>query len=252
MKYFDFEKSIKDLDKKINLIKDSNAEIFCIGDSFTSGVGVNSDDTWPSLLNNDVFNFGSSGLSHDGCLKNVQYILKNSNHVKQIICLLPDATRKLLEFEFLGHKGYIPISHQFQWTLPNEYQEAVENVKSFIFDKEAITNDWIKCCNEIINLCNKSNVRCWLSTWAVEMYDYIPQQNRLPLFPNIKKYTERANDGSHPHKKHYELFVKNIVNYIDDYKHWNSEWWDQKQKYSEYRKKVQDNEEQQKQKKVKT
>ena len=36
-------------------------------------------------------------MSHDGCLKNVQYILKNSNHVKQIICLLPDATRKLLE-----------------------------------------------------------------------------------------------------------------------------------------------------------
>jgi hypothetical protein len=193
----------------------TNEEIFCVGDSFTFGEGVNRDETWPSLINKKSYNFGSQGLSHDGCLKNVKYILKNSNYVKQIICLLPDATRKLLEFEFLRHKGYIPISHQRQWNLPNEYQKAVEDIKSFIFDKEAITNDWIKCCNEIINLCNKSNVECWLSTWGEKLHNHIPLQHRLPIFPDIKTFTERANDGSHPHKKHYELFVKNIIPYID-------------------------------------
>ena len=193
----------------------TNEEIFCVGDSFTFGDGVNRDETWPSLINKKSYNVGSQGLSHDGCLKNVKYILKNSNYVKQIICLLPDATRKLLEFEFLRHKGYIPISPHRQWNLPNEYQQAVEDVKSFIFDKEAITNDWIKCCNEIIKLCNKSNVECWLSTWGEKLHNHIPLQHRLPIFPDIKTFTERANDGLHPHKKHYELFVKNIMPYID-------------------------------------
>ena len=66
-------------------------------------------ETWPSLLNRNAFNFGSKGLSHDGCVKNIKYILENSDCVKQIICLLPSATRKLFEFEFLGWKGSIPV-----------------------------------------------------------------------------------------------------------------------------------------------
>ena len=194
----------------------TNEEVFCVGDSFTFGHGVNRDETWPSLINKKVYNFGSSGLSHDGCLKNVKYILKNSNYVKQIICLLPGATRKLLEFEFLRYKGCIPIYvHSRNWNLPNEYQGAVEDVKSFIFDEEAITNDWINCCNEIINLCNKSNIECWISTWSEGLHKHIPLQHRLPVFPHIETFTERANDGSHPHKKHYELFAKNITPYID-------------------------------------
>ena len=47
------------------------------------------------------------------------------------------------------------------------------------------------------------------------MYMHIPTEYRLPIFPHLTSFTERASDTAHPHKKHYELFVKNIKPYID-------------------------------------
>jgi lysophospholipase L1-like esterase len=47
------------------------------------------------------------------------------------------------------------------------------------------------------------------------MYNHIPEKNRLPVFPNLDTFKERASDNLHPHKKHYELFVNNIKPYID-------------------------------------
>ena len=124
-------------------------EVFCVGDSFTSGHGVASNETWPSLLNRNAFNFGSNGLSHDGCVKNVKHILQNSKHVKQIVCLLPGATRKLFNFEFLRSHGSIPISYTSEYTLPEEFTDEINDIKELIF-KGSINDDWIKACTDII------------------------------------------------------------------------------------------------------
>ena len=59
------------------------------------------------------------------------------------------------------------------------------------------------------------NLECWLSTWDHDMYMHIPKEYRLPIFPHLTTFTERASDKAHPHKKHYELFVKNIKPYVD-------------------------------------
>jgi len=191
-----------------------NQEVFCVGDSFTYGHGVDRNETWPSLLNRNAFNFGSIGLSHDGCVKNVKHILQNSDCVKQIICLLPAATRKLFEFEFLGCRGSIPVSYNSKHTLPNEFLLAINNIKDFIIQGN-IKDDWIKACTDIIDLCKEHKVECWLSTWDHDMYKHIPDKYRLPIFPHLTTFTERASDKDHPHKNHYELFVKNIKPYID-------------------------------------
>jgi len=185
-----------------------------VGDSFTYGHGVASNETWPSMLGQNAFNFGSKGLSHDGCVKNVKHILKNSKHVKQIICLLPGPTRKLFNFEFLGSHGSISISYTSEYTLPKQFANEISNIKESIL-KETINDDWIKACKDIIDLCNEHKVKCWLSTWDDDMYKHIPAEHRLPIFPAIESFNERANDNAHPHKKHYELFVKNINPYID-------------------------------------
>ncbi len=192
-------------------------EIFCVGDSFTHGDDVARDETWPSMLDGKVCNFGSSGLSQDGCVKNVEHILQNSKHVKQIICLLPSATRKLLEFHFLNSKGSIPISLLAldRYQLPPEFENTITDTKDFILDTEMITKDWIMSCHNIIELCNNKNVECWISTWCEDMYRHIPNKHRLPIFPKMDTFNERASDNQHPHKKHYELFVKNIKPYID-------------------------------------
>jgi len=192
----------------------ADEEVFCVGDSFTFGHGVARNETWPSMLGRSAFNFGSRGLSHDGCVKNVKHILKNSKHVKQIICLLPGPTRKLFNFEFLGSNVSIPISYNSKYILPEQFANEISNIKESIF-KETINDDWIKACKDIIDLCNEHKVECWLSTWNDDMYKHIPAEHRLPIFPPLKLFTERASDKEHPHKKHYELFVKNIKPYID-------------------------------------
>jgi hypothetical protein len=193
----------------------TDEEVFCVGDSNTLGYGVARQETWPSMLDRNAFNFGSKGLSHDGCVKNVKYILQNSKHVKQIICLLPGPTRKLFEFEFLGSHGSIPIGYDSHHTLPEEFANEISDIKDLILEEETINDDWIKACRDIIYLCNEHKVECWLSTFDHNMYEHIPKKHRLPAFPDLKIFKERASDNSHPHRKHYELFVKNIKPYID-------------------------------------
>lgn len=192
----------------------ADEEIFCVGDSFTYGEGVDSKDTWPSILGGNTYNFGSIGLSHDGCLKNVKYILENSSSVKQIICLLPPDTRKLFEFEFLGSFGSIPISFDFNRDLPIEFLPAVRSIKKSIIDGN-LTDDWIATCEHIVNACAEKNVECWMSTWDSALIRYIPSANRLPTFPSLDSFAERAGDGVHPHRKHYELFVNKIRLFVD-------------------------------------
>ncbi len=192
----------------------TDEEVFCIGDSYTYGHGVARDETWPSMLGGKICNFGSKGLSHDGCLRNVKYILQNSSSVKQIICLLPAPTRKLFEFDFLGHLCTIPISLQFDPKLPKEYAQGIKTIKDFIASGD-IDEDWIRTCEDIIQLCRANDVDCWLSTWDNYMHNHIPNKNKLPVFPDLDAFKERASDNSHPHMKHYELFVKKIKPYVD-------------------------------------
>jgi len=199
-----------------NQINFTNEEIFCIGDSFTYGGHVARNETWPSMINGKICNFGSNGLSHDGCLQNIKHILHNSNSVKQVICLLPSPTRKLFEFDFLGCVCTIPISlsHPFDKNLPKVYSQDIKIIRDYIIDGN-INEDWIDTCNSIIGVCNEYNIDCWLSTWDHDMYKHIPSKNRLPVFPKIDRFKERASDNEHPHRKHYELFVKSIKPYID-------------------------------------
>jgi hypothetical protein len=188
----------------------TNDEVFCVGDSNTVGFGANR--SYPIMLN--AFNFGVEGMSHDGCFMNIKYILENSSSVRKIICLLPGETRKLFNFEFLDSNGCIPVTFEDKRQLPKEYHKDVADIKEFILDGR-IEKDWIQNVSNIIDVCNKHGVECWLSTYDPDMWPHIPTKYRLPLFPDMDTFPERATDNLHPHEKHYELFVKNIKPYID-------------------------------------
>ena len=201
--------------------KFNDTQIFCVGDSFTVGHGVDPKHSWPGLLQTYTkqqnCNFASNGLSHDGCLMNTNYILNTSKKVKDIICLLPPPTRKLFLFEFLDMYGGISItlSHSRYYKFPVEYIDGKNKCLEMITNKDYITQDWLDACKAIIKACKAKNVRCLISTWDKEMYTHIPEKNRLPIFPDIDTFPERAKDNEHPHKKHYKLFVQNILTYID-------------------------------------
>ncbi len=199
---------------KINL---PMCNTYCVGDSYTLGHGVKENDNWPSLLGIPNFNFGVSGISHDGCLQNIKYIIGHNPDTKQIICLLPEASRKLVTYNFLDSNGSIPININQSRSIPKEYEEAVEDARSLILNENHITEDWIKTVNNIISFCKEKNVKCLISTWSQDLHKYIPVEYRLPIFPTLEMFTDRATDGKHPHKKHYEYFVQKILPYVDKY-----------------------------------
>ncbi len=199
--------------------KFNDSQIFCVGDSFTFGHGVAPEHSWPGLLETYTkqqnCNFGSKGLSHDGCLMNTNYILDTSKKVQDVICLMPPPTRKLFLFDFLDMHGGITLSHSFDYKFPIEYTNAKKQCLEKILNKDYISEDWLDACIAIVKACDAKNVRCLISTWDKEMYTQIPAKNRLPIFPDLDIFPERASDNNHPHRKHYELFVQKILPYID-------------------------------------
>jgi hypothetical protein len=202
-------------DKKIRA---TNSNVFCIGDSFTLGQGVSQTDNWPALLtlktHRPNINLGSGGLSVDGCAINTEYVLNNYDP-RTIICLLPTRLRKIYKFTFLDYVGYISIGINSDFKLPKIFKTEIENIQRNEFLDDDITKKlWIISCQNIVNSCKNKNVKCFISTWDKEMYEYIPTDVRLPFFPPLETFSERATDGSHPHKKHYELFVDSIIPYI--------------------------------------
>ena len=98
--------------------------------------------------------------------------------------------------------------------MPKEYAQDIKTIKDFIVNGN-IEEDWIRTCKDIIELCSTNDVDCWLSTWDKYMHNHIPNKNKLPVFPDKDIFKERASDNLHPHRKHYELFVKNMKPYVD-------------------------------------
>ena len=198
-------------------VKISNLDIFCIGDSFTVGQGVDKQDNWPAILSlktdADNVNIGSGGLSADGCLLNTKYVL-DTFKPKIIICLLPTRLRKIFKFKFLDFYGFISIGINSNLKMPTIFKRYIEKIKKELLNDQYTKNNWIDSCKNIIKYCHYKNVKCFISTWDESMYEYIPEDVRLPGFPDLKMFKERATDGSHPHKKHYEVFVNSILPYI--------------------------------------
>jgi len=68
--------------------------------------------------------------------------------------------------------------------------------------------------NKIINYCKVNNVKLSVSSWDEEVYHYLQSQDHVTMlgqFPELSLFTERADDGRHPHRKHYQYFVNEIV-----------------------------------------
>ena len=187
-------------------------DIICVGCSYTYGEGVEEKSTWPFLLgqklDKSVGNLGVSGMSIHGCLRQTLYSLKNYNSDK-IIILLPNFERILYKFKFLNNFAFYNFTSQsIHKTYLYKFFSYEEQIKRVL--KNGIRNG-----KRIINYFNNLNKNIYLTSWDKEVYASIPDgRNKLPKFPYINTFKKRATDGSHPHKKHYELFVESILPYI--------------------------------------
>lgn len=188
-----------------------NYDIMCFGCSFTYGAGVEKKDTWPYLLgqrlNLSVANFGIVGMSIHGCLRQLLFCLENYT-AKKFIIMLPSFERILYKFKFLGNSAFYNFTCNSSENMMYEFY----NYKKLM--KYTIENSH-KNGKRIINYFNKLNANIYITSCSSEVYEAIPDGGKkLPQFPSLHTFSERATDGKHPHKKHYEMFVDSILTYI--------------------------------------
>jgi len=198
----------------------------CFGCSFTYGEGQTDTDTWPSLLSKKTgkryLNLGVGGCGIDGIYNNLK-LLHKKHKFDQCIILFPPFIRRMVRTKIEDLYLRVPSTldltvapsdfHMFRNTLLSDKMKKVK--ESILHD---IDNKYSKIfLNKIINYCQLNNVNLSVSSWDKEVYHYLESQDHVTMlgqFPELSLFTERADDGRHPHRKHYQYFVDKIIDLV--------------------------------------
>lgn len=191
-------------------------DVYCIGCSYTFGIGLEKQHTWPELLskqlNCSVANFAVPGMSIHGCLRQVSYCLENFN-AKKIIVLLPTFGRMFHKFQFLGNNAYYNYSPLTVESDLKFFDRKTNNHK-IIKQSESVGRHSIK---RLVKM-SQENRQIYITSYMEDVYNSIPSgDHKLPKYPDLEIYKDRASDGRHPHYKHNKLFVDSISDRIDKF-----------------------------------
>ena len=186
-----------------------DTEIACFGCSFTYGLFLQSNETWPFYLSSrKTKNFGFYGNSISSILGTALWYVENFKCRKMII-LLPHPCRLQLEHS----DGSI---HDL---LPNhspEVEKMFEHVmRDIVLFGEAslMVSGYANGLKDILRKIN-SVTELHLSSYQKDTYDLLPQLtsgvcNILPFYQTSKDY-EFAKDGIHPGPDHNRIFANQI------------------------------------------
>jgi len=191
----------------------------CFGCSFTYGEGQPDTDAWPHILakktDKNYLNLGVPGIGIDGIYNNLK-LLHKKHKFNDCMILFPTFNRRIVRCKIDDLYFRIPSTVNIH-DATSEYQlyRNKEVIDKMTKVKESIvkdTNDRYSkiFLTKIINYCRKNNIRLMASSWDDEVYRYLQSQdhvNMLCQFPKLSLFKERADDGQHPHKKHYQYFT---------------------------------------------
>ena len=216
----------------VNIYRDRNHVGFdqpfipCFGCSFTYGQSQPDTHTWPYLLSEktgkNFLNLGIPGVGIDAIYNNLK-LLYQKNKFSQTVILFPGFERRMVRSKI--DNLWIRCSNKSNITqIQNPYhfytnEELIKKWKTvnqkIIMD---VANQYSKrFLHKIVNFCNANSITLYCSSYIDDNYEYLQQVTGitlLPKFPSLLIFPERADNGSHPHKKHYQYFVDTI------YKNW--------------------------------
>ena len=198
----------------------------CFGCSFTFGAFQPADAAWPHLLRRktgtNYINLGLGGSGIDGIYNNLKLLHKKKQFDRCVI-LFPNFERRIVRCKlddlYLGMYSTIDVTAEtsdFHFYNDSRLADKMKQVRESIFkDKD---NRYSKIfLHKIISYCQDQKIDLAVSSWVTDVYDYLKQQKNvkiLPKFPELSSYNERADDGEHPHRKHYQQFVEDIVSFL--------------------------------------
>ena len=195
----------------------------CFGCSITFGAYQPPLHTWPRLLakktGRNYLNMGVGGSGIDGIYHNLKLLHKRKGF-DQCLILLPNFERRVVrcvvDDKYMSIHSTVDLSHvtsEYSFYSNKNMLARMQHVKNNIIKDEQ--NRYSKIfLAKIIEYCKSNKIKLSVSSWVDEVYEYLKSQDQvdlLPKFPELSIFTERADDGLHPHMKHYEYFVDEII-----------------------------------------
>ena len=196
----------------------------CFGCSFTYGACQPDTDTWPYLLSQKIkknfLNLGMGGSGIDGIYNNLK-LLYQKHKFDQCVILFPNFERRVVRSQvqdlWIRMHSTIDIFEKnniFHFYTNKNLRKKMKIIKEKII--KDVTNRYSKkFLIKILNFCKNNNIELYSSSWDDDVYECLQKDNDLkllPKFPKLSILAERADDGVHPHKKHYKFFVDQIKN----------------------------------------
>jgi hypothetical protein len=195
----------------------------CFGCSYTYGSYQPDTATWPYLLskktNKNFLNLGVAGSGMD-CVYNNLTLLYQKHPFKEAVVLFPNFERRvvrvLIEDAWMRLFTSVRITDETNafcfysdQKLKKEWQRATDAI---IRD---IKNRYSKrILSRLVRFCQRNDIKLYCSSWSSDVYDHLKTLeyvHLLPKFPEINIFKERADDGGHPHHKHYQHWVDQIA-----------------------------------------
>lgn len=208
-----------------NHIGFDNAFIPCFGCSFTYGEGQSDTETWPYLLANKTgkrfLNLGVCGSGIDAIYNNLK-LLHSKHKFGQTVILFPNCERRIVRakiedvwFRAFSSVDIFNTSNPYHFYADSKLRQRYNIVQKNIV--KDIDNRYSKrIIGKIIRHCEDNNITLFCSSHNNDVYEYLKTQNcgLLPRFPELAMFAERADDGGHPHRKHYQYFVDQIADLV--------------------------------------
>ena len=195
----------------------------CFGCSFTYGDSQPDTATWPYLLaqktGKNFLNLGIASAGPDAIYNNMT-LLHEKHPFDKCVILVPPFERRIvhakigdLHMRICSNVDLDGQKSNFHFYNDPGLRQQMESVKQKIVDDEQ--NEYSMLYFEkILDFCKAEKIDLYCSAWTKNEYEYLKQKagfKLLPAFPTLDSFEERADDGYHPHEKHYRLFVDEIT-----------------------------------------
>ena len=163
----------------------------------------------------NYLNLGVPGIGIDGIYNNLK-LLHKKHKFNECVILFPTFDRRIvrcdiddLYFRISSTVNIDSATSEYQLYRNKDLVAKMQKVRDRIIgDTENRYSKFF--LNKIINYCNDNNIKLSASSWDDEVYDYLQTKDSIELinkFPELSLFEERADDGQHPHKKHYQYFT---------------------------------------------
>lgn len=196
----------------------------CFGCSFTYGAGQADTSAWPYLLakktGQNFLNLGIASTGPDGIYHNMSLLHRQFPYDKCVILVPPFERRMVhtkigdLHMRVCSNVDLDDQQSDFHFYNDPSLREQMGLVRQQILID--VENQYsIDYFQRIIKFCENRQIDLYCTAWTQFEYQYLKQKEGFTLlsaFPHINTFEERADDGQHPHEKHYRLFVDQITN----------------------------------------